>query len=91
MQGFRNGRAYAEAAIAAQQESSMAALAELIPDAKSLSRNDKLRLIKVLAEELATDEAAGMQAGQSYAVWSPDHAFDAADVMLKALAAEGRS
>ncbi len=61
----------------------MTVLAEVIPDAKSLSRADKLRLIQVLAEELATDEAADMQADHAYAVWSPDHAFDAADVMLK--------
>ncbi len=69
----------------------MSALAELIPHAKSLSRVDKLRLIQLLAEELAGDEGAGIKANQSYAVWSPDSAFDAADVMLKALANEARS
>jgi hypothetical protein len=64
----------------------MSALAELIPQAKSLSRVDKLRLIQLLAEELATDEGAPIKANQSYPVWSPDSAFDAADVMLQALA-----
>ena len=69
----------------------MSALAELIPQAKSLSRVDKLRLIQLLAQELASDEGADIKANQSYAVWSPDSAFDAAGVMLQALANEGRA
>ena len=64
----------------------MSVLAELIPEAKSLSRVDKLRLIQLLAEELAGDEPSVIEANQSYSVWSPDRAFDAADVMLRALA-----
>lgn len=67
----------------------MSMLAELIPEAKSLSRADKLRLIQLLAEELAENE--GIEADQSYAVWSPDRAFDAADVMLRTLSDETRS
>jgi len=67
----------------------MTLLAELIPEAKSLSRADKLRLIQLLAQELASDEANGIQADQSYAVWSPDCAFAAADTMLQTLAADG--
>jgi hypothetical protein len=69
----------------------MSALAELIPEAKSLSRVDKLRLIQLLAEELAGDEGGHITADQSYAVWSPDSAFAAADVMLQALANEAHS
>ena len=69
----------------------MTMLAELIPEAKSLSRADKLRLIQVLAEQLATDEGTNLQANQSYAVWSPDNAFGAADLMLQALADEKHS
>ena len=69
----------------------MAALTELIPEAKSLSRVDKPRLIQLLAEELASDEGSDINANQSYAVWSPDSAFTAADVMLQALANEGHS
>jgi len=64
----------------------MSVLAELIPEAKSLSRADKLRLIQLLAEELAGDEGSDIKANQPYAVWSPDSAFNAADVMLQALA-----
>jgi hypothetical protein len=69
----------------------MSDLSELIPEAKSLSRVDKLRLIQLLAEELASDEGTDIKANQSYAVWSPDSAFNAADVMLQALADEARS
>jgi hypothetical protein len=69
----------------------MTALAELIPEAKSLSRVDKLRLIQLLAEELASDEGSDIKADRSYAVWSPDSAFTAADVMLQVLADEGYS
>jgi len=66
----------------------MTMLEHLIPEAKSLSRADKLRLIQLPAAELAVDEDGSIPANQSYAVWSPDHAFAAADVMLQSLAAE---
>jgi hypothetical protein len=69
----------------------MSELAELIPEAKALSRVDKLRLIQLLAKELAGDEGSSIEANQSYAVWSPDRAFSAAEVMLRALENEGRS
>lgn len=69
----------------------MSMLEEWIPEAKSLSRADKLRLIQLLAEELAGDEGSDLKANQSYAVWSPDSAFQAADVMLQALADEKKS
>lgn len=69
----------------------MNALSELIPDAKALTRVEKLRLIQILAEELAGDESVGLKPNQTYEVWSPDTAFNAADVMLQALADEKKS
>ena len=63
-------------------------LVEHLPWAQSLSRMDKLRLIQVVAQDLAADEGTGIKAGHDYAIWSPDRAFDAADVMLRALAAD---
>lgn len=69
----------------------MSVLAELIPQAKSLSRIDQLRLIQLLAAELAGDEGSAIKASATYEVWSPDSAFGAADVMLQALADEGKS
>jgi hypothetical protein len=64
-------------------------LAELLPELQSLSRVDKLRLIQLLAEELARDEAGLLESGQSYPVWSPDTANPAAAVMMQALESEG--
>jgi hypothetical protein len=69
----------------------MSDLSELIPEAKSLSRVDKLRLIQLLAEDLAREDGADIRADKSYAIWSPDSAFNAADIMLQALADEARS
>jgi hypothetical protein len=69
----------------------MAAPIELIPRAQSLSRVDKLRLIQLLAEELASNERNDIKAKQAYAAWSPDSAFAAADIMLQALANEAHS
>jgi hypothetical protein len=49
-----------------------------------------LRLIQLLAEELAREVGTEIKANQSYAVWSPESAFATADVMLAALANEDR-
>ncbi len=74
----------------------MSALADLIPTAKALSRTDKVRLIRLLADELAAaddadDAEAAIPADQAYPVWSPDRAHAAAAVLLQALSsAEGR-
>jgi hypothetical protein len=69
----------------------MSPLAELIFEAKSLSRVDELRLIQLLAEDLASSDTGDIKPNQPYAVWSPDSAFNAADVMLQALANEAHS
>lgn len=63
----------------------MSVLAELILEARSLSRIDKLRLIQLLTQELAGGEGHGIESDRSYPIRSPDHAFNAADVMLRTL------
>ncbi len=64
-------------------------LVDLLPTVRSLSRQDKLRLIQLLAVDLAqTEETGTLQSGQSYPRWSPDRAYDAAAVLLQALDAE---
>ena len=64
-------------------------LAELLPTVRSLSRMDKLQLIQLLASDLAqAEEPAPIVAGQDYPLWSPDRAYDAADVLLGMLEAE---
>jgi hypothetical protein len=60
-------------------------LTELLPDIHTLSRLDKIRLIQILARDIECDEAELIEAGRSYAVWSPDRAYTAAAVMLDAL------
>jgi hypothetical protein len=61
-------------------------LAEMLPKARALSRMDKLRLIQQLAEDLAQAEATSpFVADQTYPLWSPDRAYDAAAVLLREL------
>ena len=60
-------------------------LSEVLPEVRGLSRLDKIRLIRFLAQELEQDEGDLIEAGQSYPVWSPDLAFSAAAALLKAL------
>ena len=65
-------------------------LVELLPIVRSLSRQDKLRLIQLLAGELAqAEEPAPIPAGQTFPLWSPDRAYDAAAALLRALDDEG--
>lgn len=64
-------------------------LVELLPTVRSLSRQDKLRLIQWLAVDLAqAEEPVPIPADQDYPLWSPDRAYDAAAVLLRALDAE---
>lgn len=64
-------------------------LVEMLPDIQSLPRADKLKLIQLLAQELAeTEEPPPLQAGLSYPVWSPDQAFAAAETLLQTLRTE---
>ena len=69
----------------------MSVLAAVIPEAKSLSRAGKLRLIQALAEDLAGDESIAVEPDRSYAVWSPESAFSAAEVILRMLSSKSHS
>jgi hypothetical protein len=61
-------------------------LPNLVPVVLSLSQADKLRLMQVLVGDLARDEGIPpIEAGKSYPVWTPIHAFDAAVTMLHEL------
>ena len=64
-------------------------LTEMLPNINSLSRVEKLRLIQLLAQELAEGEDnPSIPVNQSYPIWSPDQAFAAADTLLQTLSAE---
>ncbi|PSF29448.1 hypothetical protein C7H19_24320 [Aphanothece hegewaldii CCALA 016] len=58
---------------------------EILTNLRKLNRADKLYVIQVLVSELAQKEEDLIKGEQSYPVWSPIDAFEAADVMLKVL------
>jgi hypothetical protein len=60
-------------------------LSDVLPDLRTLSRLDKIRLIQLLAQELERDEDGLIEPGRSYPNWSPDTAFAAAATLLQAL------
>jgi hypothetical protein len=64
-------------------------LVEMLPIVRSLSRIEKLQLIEFLADDLAqTEQPTPFLAGRVYPLWSPDQAYEAADVLLRELEAE---
>jgi hypothetical protein len=64
-------------------------LVELLPIVRSLPRIEQLQLIQVLAGDLAkSEDAAPLVPGLAYPLWSPDHAYEAADTLMRELAAE---
>ncbi|MGH1395924.1 MAG: hypothetical protein ACRAVC_18140 [Trichormus sp.] len=56
---------------------------ELISTLKGLSRADKFHVIQILISELAQQETDLIQPHQSYPVWSPYDAVEAAKTMLQ--------
>lgn len=61
---------------------------ELISTLRELSRADKFYVMQVLILELAQQETDLIIPDQSYPVWSPYNAVEAADTMLKVLQAD---
>ena len=61
--------------------------AELISTLRELSRADKFYIMQVLISELAQQETDLIKPDQSYPVWSPYDAVEAADTILKVLQA----
>jgi hypothetical protein len=63
-------------------------LTEFFPDIKMLARADKLRLMQFLVVALAQEEGIPLlSADAEYPIWTPLHAFDAADTLLQMLQA----
>jgi hypothetical protein len=60
---------------------------ELFNSLHTLSRADKLYIMQVLISELAQEETNLIKPDQSYPIWSPYDAFDAANTMLEVLQA----
>jgi hypothetical protein len=60
---------------------------ELISMLRALSRADQFCIMQILISELAQQETDLIKPDQSYPVWSPYDAVEAADTMLKVLKA----
>lgn len=55
-------------------------IAEIIPAARALPRSDKFRLVRLLLDDLAGEEAflAGIKQGQEFPIYTPEFAPEAA-------------
>ena len=62
-------------------------LTDLLPMLHQLSRTEKLQVMEFLGSELAREEADLLKHKVTYPILSPYDAFEAADIMLKALEA----
>lgn len=63
--------------------------AEIQLSIKKLSRREKLRLIQFIVSELANEEGINLiRDSDSYAVWSPFDAVEAADALYEELKKE---
>ncbi len=61
-------------------------LSELLPTIQSLPRADKLRLIQLLAADVARDEGLAFDvAGKTIPIWSPHDSFRGAATLLQIL------
>jgi len=64
-------------------------LNELLPSLHALPRADKLRLIQLLAVDVACEEGiVPADTDTTYPVWSPHEAFDGAATLLRVLEQE---
>jgi len=64
-------------------------LNELLPSLHALPRADKLRLIQLLAGDVACEDGiAPADTNTTYPVWSPHEAFDGAATLLRVLEQE---
>ena len=61
-------------------------LSEILPTIQSLPRADKLRLIQILAADVARDEGVALDmADQTVPIWSPHDSFEGAATLLRVL------
>ena len=64
-------------------------LTELLPTVHSLARGEKLRLIQILATDVASEESVSLDlADKTVPIWSPHDAFEGAATLLRVLAEE---
>jgi len=67
-------------------------LSDILPDVRELSAADKLRLIRILAEEVdAEPEIAPLEHGRSYVLATPVFEPGAAEALLRELRSASQS
>jgi hypothetical protein len=65
-------------------------LSEILPTIQALPRADKLRLIQLLAADVAREDGISLDAGErTVAIWSPYDAFEGAATLLDLLDEDG--
>jgi len=65
-------------------------LAEVLPNLKTLNRSEKLRVVKILIDEITQEEASFFESGAEYEIWSPYDSYDAA-AKLRQMLEENKS
>ncbi len=61
-------------------------LSEVLPTIQSLPRSDKLRLIQLLAADVARDDGIALDvADKTVPIWSPHDSFQGAATLLRVL------
>lgn len=67
-------------------QSAIMTLAEMLPTIQTLPRGDKLRLIQLLAADVARDEGIALDvADTTVPIWSPHDSFQGAATLLRVL------
>jgi len=65
-------------------------IADILPEARKLPRQERFRLAQMLLEELATEEISGLfEDGQVFAIHTPSYAPEAASELARVLAKDG--
>ncbi len=64
-------------------------LPDLLPQVRELSRGDKLRLIRALADDLEREEPPLLSPDHQYEVWSPFDSYEAAAQLQQFLDRDG--
>ncbi len=60
-------------------------LAEVLPSLKNLNRSEKLRVVKILIDEISGEEESFFESGAEYEIWSPYDSYDAAEKLRQML------
>ncbi len=75
-----------EAALISGDKHRSKTLSGILPDARQLPSHDKLRLIRILAEELEGNEHIfPLEQGRTYCLPIPYDTFGAGEILMKAL------